>query len=80
MHRLTLVDQFRLENCLLWFNRSVQSSEWIHPSTTALSPGSLYSLDWTGLLDWTTGLDFEFIISSHFFNLNLNLVVHIIEI
>ena len=24
VHRLTLVDQFRLENCLLWFNRSVQ--------------------------------------------------------
>ena len=39
MHRFTLVDQFTLENCLLWFNRSVQysspvvqSSEWIHPT------------------------------------------------
>ena len=24
VHRFTLVDQFTLENCLLWFNRSVQ--------------------------------------------------------
>ena len=44
------------------------------------SSGSLYSLYWTGL-DWTTELDFDLIISPHFYLIiNLNLVVHIIEI
>ena len=48
VHRFTLVDQFTLENCLLWFNRSVQYSSPVFQSSSPVQYSSpvVQSSEW----------------------------------